>query len=155
VEHYGPLPHESVIDLRARVGVAEPYSSTEKIPIFDRFFCGGVNSVRGYHERSIGPVDRLSGDPLGGESLLVGNAELVVPLMKFIRVALFYDVGNVWEKTGDLANGGYKAGTGVGFRIKTPIGPILLYYGIPLDPESGEDEKKNGMFHFSMGYGMF
>ncbi|MDD5348556.1 MAG: outer membrane protein assembly factor BamA, partial [Candidatus Omnitrophica bacterium] len=63
VEHYVPLPHESVIELRARVGVAEPYSSTEKIPIFDRFFCGGVNSVRGYHERSIGPVDRLSGDP--------------------------------------------------------------------------------------------
>ncbi|MCX7926754.1 MAG: outer membrane protein assembly factor BamA [Candidatus Omnitrophica bacterium] len=155
LEHYMPLPHDSVIELRGRIGYARPFSSTEKIPIFDRFFCGGIYSVRGYHERSIGPIDALSKDPIGGESLVVLNAELVVPLVKYIRMGVFYDIGNVWAKASDIGQGGYKSGTGIGFRIKTPIGPLLLYYGIPLDPESGETEKDNGMFHFSMGYSLF
>jgi len=153
-EHYIPLPRESVIELRARAGFSEPFSNSEKIPIYERLFTGGAYSVRGYEERSIGPIDAVSGDPLGGESLVVGNIEYVIPLVKFIRLGLFYDIGNVWAEASDIGSGGYKSGAGLGLRIKTPIGPILLYYGIPLDKEPGESERDDGRFHFSMGYGL-
>jgi outer membrane protein insertion porin family len=152
-EHYIPLFKESVLQLTARVGVADTYSDTETIPIYERFFCGGAYSVRGYRERSIGPVDPASDDPMGGDSMMIGNIEYLYPLISFLKLAVFYDIGNVWEKSSDIGSGGLKAGTGIGFRLKTPIGPIMLDYGIPLDKETGESEKGGGRVHFSMSHG--
>jgi outer membrane protein insertion porin family len=142
-----------VVDFRGRVGVADSYGDSVKVPIDERLFAGGAYTVRGYRERKIGPIDALNGDPLGGLSMLVGNVECTYPVSSFFKLAAFYDIGNVWPKVGDIGNGGYKSGTGVGFRLKTPIGPILLDYGIPLNKESGETERGNGRFHFSMSHG--
>jgi outer membrane protein insertion porin family len=85
--------------------------------------------------------------------MLVGNAEYTYPLTKFFKVAAFYDIGNVWQKAGDLGQGGLKSGVGLGVRIKTPIGPIMLDYGFPLNKEPGEDTRGQGRFHFSMSHG--
>jgi outer membrane protein insertion porin family len=150
VSHFFPLWHGSALELRGRLGIADAYGSSDRVPIYERFFTGGAYSVRGYHERKIGPLDPSSGDPLGGDSLLVGNIEYTYPVLDFLRLAAFYDIGNVWAKSGDIGSGGFKAGTGVGFRLKTPIGPIMLDYGIPLNKEPGEDKRGNGRFHFSM-----
>ncbi len=162
--HYFPMPRGAVLEVRGRLGLAEPYGSTKKIPIYERFFAGGAYTIRGYEERKVGPVDPKSKDPLGGASMAVGNIEYTYPLFSFLKVAAFYDVGNVWEKMGDIfsnkdANGvsdsgGLKSGFGLGLRIKTPIGPIMLDYGIPLDKEPGESsKKKGGRFHFSASHG--
>lgn len=161
--HYFPMPRGSVLEVRGRLGLAQPYNNTDKVPIYERFFAGGAYTVRGYEERKVGPVDPSSHDPLGGASMAVGNIEYTYPLFEFLKVAAFYDVGNVWEKMGDIfssqdANGvansgGLKSGIGLGLRIKTPIGPIMLDYGIPMDKESGEDTKKSGRFHFSASHG--
>ncbi|MGE5307551.1 MAG: outer membrane protein assembly factor BamA [Deltaproteobacteria bacterium] len=148
--HYFPLWHGSSLEARGRLGIGKAYGDSERIPIYERFFAGGAYTVRGYRERKVGPIDPFSGDPVGGESLLVGNLEYTYPVLDFFRVAAFYDIGNVWEKAGDIGNGGFKAGTGVGFRLKTPIGPIMLDYGIPLNKEPGSDKVGNGRFHFSM-----
>ena len=156
--HYIPLPRNSTLELRGRIGLADPYGDTEKIPIYERFFAGGAYSIRGYEERAIGPFDRGSKDPLGGTSMLVGNVEYLYPLFGFLKVAAFYDVGNVWEKLGDIGSsgdtanntGGFKSSFGLGLRIKTPIGPIMLDYGIPMDKAPGEDSKSSGRFHFSV-----
>jgi outer membrane protein insertion porin family len=152
-EHYIPLFKESVLEFAGRVSIADTYSDTQKIPIYERFFAGGAYTVRGYRERKIGPVDPSSGDPLGGNSMMIGNVEYTYPLVSFLRLAAFYDVGNVWAKTNDIGSGGFKSGTGVGFRLKTPIGPIMLDYGIPLNKETGESKKGGGRFHFSMSHG--
>lgn len=162
--HYFPMPRGAVLEVRGRLGLSNPYGNTDKIPIYERFFAGGAYTIRGYEERKVGPVDPLSKDPLGGASLAVGNIEYSYPLFSFVKVAAFYDVGNVWEKMGDIfsnkdANGvadsgGLKSGIGLGLRIKTPIGPIMLDYGIPLDKEAGEaSKKKGGRFHFSASHG--
>ncbi|MFC1658467.1 outer membrane protein assembly factor BamA [Candidatus Omnitrophota bacterium] len=150
---YFPLWRNSVLEFRTRVGIADSYDDTDDIPIYERFFAGGAYSVRGYEERTVGPVDISSKDPLGGNSLLVENIEYTYPLLDFLRVAAFYDVGNVWRKMGDIGSGGFKSGVGLGLRIKTPIGPVRLDYGIPLNKQPGEDEKKSGRIHFSMGGG--
>jgi outer membrane protein assembly factor BamA len=123
--------------------------------------------VRGYNERKVGPVDPVSKDPLGGEAMLIGNLEYTYPLLSFLKLAAFYDIGNVWEKMGDIFStedtfnnagqlkntGKLKSGMGFGVRIKTPIGPLVLDYGIPLDKEPGETSRGSGKFHFSTGYG--
>ncbi|MCU0650835.1 MAG: outer membrane protein assembly factor BamA [Candidatus Omnitrophica bacterium] len=144
---------KSVIDIRARVGLADVYENTVKVPIDERWFAGGAYTVRGYRERKIGPIDPNTTDPIGGLSMLVGNLEYTYPLATFFKIATFYDIGNVWPKCSDIGSGGFKAGTGFGFRLKTPIGPVMLDYGIPLDKEPGESKRGNGRFHFSMSHG--
>ncbi|MDO9572601.1 MAG: outer membrane protein assembly factor BamA [Candidatus Omnitrophota bacterium] len=161
--HYFPMPRGAVLEIRGRLGLAEPYGNTEKMPISERFFAGGAYTIRGYEERKVGPVNN-EGDPLGGASMAVANIEYTYPLFSFLKVAAFYDVGNVWDKLGDIfsnkdANnvqnsGGFKSGIGLGLRIKTPIGPIMLDYGLPMDPESGKSSRsKSGRFHFSASHG--
>ncbi|OGX18187.1 MAG: outer membrane protein assembly factor BamA [Omnitrophica WOR_2 bacterium RBG_13_44_8b] len=151
--HYLPLLRGSVLEFRGRIGLAKPYGDSERIPIYERFFAGGAYTIRGYEERKVGPIDPVSEDPLGGEALLVGNIEYTYPVFSFIKLASFYDAGNVWSRMGDLASGGFKSGVGLGVRIKTPIGPIMLDYGVPLNKEPGEETKSNGRFHFNMSHG--
>jgi len=151
--HYFPLPRNSVIEAKVRVGATDSYDDSDSVPIYERFFAGGAYTVRGYEERSIGPIDSASEDPLGGEAMVVGNLEYVYPLFDFLKVAVFYDAGNVWSQVSDIGSGGFKSGVGLGVRINTPIGPIKLDYGVPLNKAAGEDEKKSGRFHFSASHG--
>jgi len=157
--HYFPLPGNSALEIRARAGLAAPYSHSDEIPIYERFFAGGAYTIRGYDERSVGPVDPLTKDPLGGEAMLVGNVEYIIPMYQAsdkgfkISLAAFYDTGNVWSKRKDFCSGGFVSGVGVGVRLKTPIGPIMVDYGIPLDKAPGEQDKGSGRVHFSAGHG--
>lgn len=149
---YYPLFGRNVLQLQARAGIVTPYGGQEKVPIYERFYAGGANTIRGYEERSVGPVDPVTSDPLGGEALAVFNIEYTVPLLDFVKGALFVDTGNVWSQAGDIGRGGFKTGVGFGVRIKTPIGPLKLDYGIPLNKQPGK-ESKEGRFHFSMSHG--
>lgn len=147
-----PMPFGSVLELRLRGGVVDAFGDSIDVPIFERFFAGGAYSIRGYNERKVGPIDPVTEDPIGGEAMVVGNIEYTIPLVDFIKLAGFFDTGNVWSKVGDFAEGDYKSGMGIGFRVKTPIGPINLDYGFPLNEEPGE-EKKQGKFYFSVSRG--
>jgi outer membrane protein insertion porin family len=152
--HYLGLFRGSVMEFRGRVGLSWPYGDSEAIPIYERYFAGGSSTVRGYDERKLGPIDPDSKDPLGGNSMFVGNLEYTYPVFSFLKLAAFYDTGNVWEKVKTIGKGGLKSGVGCGVRIRTPIGPIMLDYGIPLDKAPGEDsKKKGGRLHFSMSQG--
>ena len=150
--HYIPLFRGSVLEAKARVGMGKPYGDSDRIPIYERFFAGGAYSVRGYEERKVGPVDPVSNDPLGGESVVIGNLEYTYPVFSFLRAAVFTDTGGVWAKMGDIGKGGIKSSFGLGVRIKTPLGPMRLDYGIPLNKEPGQDHRKSGRIHFSVSH---
>jgi outer membrane protein insertion porin family len=143
-----------VIELRLRTGLVNDFGDSDYVPIYERFYAGGATTIRGYRERRVGPRDPNSNDPLGGESMLIGNVEYSFPILEFLKGAIFYDVGNVWSKVSDFGSGGYKSGIGVGLRIKTPIGPVRLDYGYPLDKEPGR-EKREGRFYFSMSHAFY
>ncbi len=147
-----PLPAESVLEFRMRAGIIDAYGDSGSVPIFERFFAGGARTIRGYDERQVGPLDGVTEDPIGGESLLVGNVEYTIPLVEFIKVAAFLDSGNVWPKVRDFASGGFKSGAGLGLRVKTPIGPVNLDYGYPLNDEPGKQDR-TGKFYFSVSRG--
>jgi outer membrane protein insertion porin family len=150
--YYVPLTFKSVLELRMRSGVVDAYADSENVPIFERFFAGGARSIRGYDERRVGPLDANTDDPIGGEGLMVGNVEYTIPVIDFLKLAAFFDVGNVWARVEDFGSGGFKSGTGLGLRVKTPIGPINLDYGYPITEEPGEEEK-SGKFYFSVSRG--
>jgi outer membrane protein insertion porin family len=142
----------TVIEFSGRTGIVQAYPKTPDVPIFERYFTGGQDSIRGYDERTVGPLDHNTNDAIGGEALLLGSVEYTVPIIEIIKGAVFFDTGNVWDKVRNYGTGGLKSGTGVGLRVKTPIGPIKLDYGIPLDNVQGQ-KNKSGKFYFSVSRG--
>jgi len=142
-----------VVELKARAGMVGPYGDSKTVPTYERFYAGGQNTIRGYKERRVGPRDSATNDPVGGEAIMVLNAEATFPVYEnIIKGAVFYDIGNVWERTGDFMKvGDLVAGAGVGVRVKTPVGPVRVDYGYPLSPNY--DKNKSGEFYFSMSRG--
>ena len=145
-----PLWLDHVIATRVTGGYAFGWDD-ESVPLFERFYLGGPNSIRSRKPRQVSPTDG-SGTRIGGNSEVLGTVEYVIPLFFGIRAALFYDVGNVYgpDVTGgtsfDITD--LRHGIGIGFRWASPFGPLRVDYGINVDRRKGESF---GQFHFSVG----
>jgi outer membrane protein insertion porin family len=133
---FGWLPR-TVVALSARVGLATPLLGTDSLPIEERFFAGGATTVRGYRERRLGPIDE-DGNPTGGNALVLLNAEWRFPIWRWLNGAVFFDTGAVAFDAGDLGPGDLRSGIGGGLRLATPVGPVRLDLGYPLDDQPGE-----------------
>ena len=107
-----------------RIGIAEPFKGTN-LDREARFFAGGQSSIRGFDLDSVGPVTFGIGGlvPAGGGALFILNEELRIPIWDPLRLAVFADVGQVWEswREADLS---FSVGIGFGLRWSTPIGPL-------------------------------
>jgi len=145
-----------IIELDGRAGVVSPWGDSTHVPIFERWFLGGLYSLRGYRYETVGPEDQF-GEPLGGDTYFFGSAEYSIPIIKMLRVAAFYDIGNVYPDPFSFNPGPnrgiYADDAGLGLRIVLPIGggtPLRLDYGIPIthDPNLGN----SGRFQFGVGY---
>lgn len=132
---------------RGKIGYAEPLGDLDTLPIFKRFFTGGSASVRGYERNALGPRD-LSGSPIGGVRLWEGNIELRYPIYKELGGLVFFDAGWVWPEQVDFALEDIAYGYGFGFRYNTPIGPLALDVGFPLERRPRYPEY---MIHFNVG----
>lgn len=120
-----------VLASRLMIGGIRSGNNDHFIPVEDRFYAGGANSVRGWQRAELGPL-RDNGKPLGGSSVLQGSLELRIPLAWKLSMVSFLDFGNVWVdefkyKLNDLAYA-----TGGGIRFDTPIGPIRFDVGVPV-----------------------
>jgi len=135
--HYFPTPLKTTFSIRGQAGYLRGYAGREA-PIYERFFLGGINTIRGFDTRTISPKDPLTGDLIGGETMFVVNTEFLFPIIKMekMRGLLFFDAGNAYQ--GKIDFGDIRTAVGTGIRWYSPVGPLRLELGINLDPREGE-----------------
>src|SRR5207247_8984196 len=108
-----------VLEPGATRGVVEPYGASTRVRLFDRFFLGGANTLRGYKFRHVGPKDEF-GEPLGGGTYWFLSAEYSIPIIERLRFAAFYDIGMVYSRAYDFNLGNYKDDWAIGLSLLIP-----------------------------------
>jgi outer membrane protein insertion porin family len=144
--HFQPIWFSHILSGRLEAGYGFGFGD-EELPLFERFYLGGANSIRSYKSRQISPKDD-AGIRIGGTSEVLGNIEYIVPLPFNVRAAVFFDAGNVYgfDTKFDLTD--LRTAVGAGLRWLSPFGPIRVDYGFNLDPRPGD---RSGAFNFSVG----
>jgi outer membrane protein insertion porin family len=138
-----------LLELGGRTAVGESFNGTVDVPLFDRYFIGGLDTLRGYRYRDVGPRDEF-GEPIGGDTFWYATAEYSLPIVERVRFALFYDIGMVYRESYHWNFSEYADNWGLGIRLVLPIGPLRLDYGIPIHNSTGKTG--SGKFQFSAGY---
>ena len=148
-QYYQPIARSYTLGLSGQVARGWALEGGA-YPIFKNYFAGGINSVRGFEIASLGPRDAF-GNPIGGQSKLVGSAEFIFPLPgadQTIRGFVFVDGGMVWAESIEFS--GLRYSTGVGLNWLSPLGPFKLSFGVPLNQQPGDRLQK---FQFQIGSG--
>jgi outer membrane protein insertion porin family len=144
-----------LLALSARLGVSRTLGARlpDRLPLPDRFFAGGDNTIRGFKLDTAGPLEVSISDPgklipTGGNALLLGNAELRFDAGKRFSVAVFSDSGNVYRLVSDLSLDAVRYTAGLGLRYRSALGPMRIDWGYKLDRRPNEPASH---FHFTIG----
>ena len=127
-------------------------SDSGMAPIYERYFLGGGDTIRGFPYREVGPVDK-NDEFYGGQSMILANVELTHPIWDFIRGAAFVDIGTAWQNSWDMDFSDINIGAGWGLRIKLPNfqAPIKLDLAYPL--LNNQDNVSSKLrFSFNLGF---
>ncbi|RJX35768.1 MAG: outer membrane protein assembly factor BamA [Desulfurivibrio sp.] len=145
---YFPYRWDTVVHVRGAAGyVTEDEGG--KLPVYEKFYLGGLSSMRGFENYGISPRDPRTGEKIGGEKMAYANFEYIFPLVKDIGLngLVFYDIGNVVRDSEDLGEE-LRSSVGFGFRWLSPMGPLRLEWGYNIDPKDDEDQS---LWDFSIG----
>ena len=147
---YFSLPGDTILSFEGQLGGVDTWSGGDRVPIYDRLYLGGPNSLRGFRYRDVGPKDE-DGEPVGGQTLARFTVEFTFPIVESVRGAVFYDVGFVNRDAWDFGTGNLNSDVGIGLLLELPaVGPIRIDYGIPLQADEFNDS--SGKFQFNVGY---
>ncbi len=154
---YFPLAKDFTFRLHGEAAYGDGYSSSNELPFFENYFGGGTGSIRGFRNNTVGPRDS-NGNPLGGSSKIIGNAELFFPVpfmaeTKSVRLGTFVDAGSI--------NNGFKVdnmkySVGLSGEWLSPFGALSVSAAVPINSGStpytgGEIEDQTQMFQFNFG----
>lgn len=151
------LGGQHTLMLRGKIGFGDGYGDTEELPFFERFFAGGLRSVRGFQTNSLGPYDPVSDSSVGGDLSMIGGIEWIFPMPFMeappasVRMSLFYDAGNVFNRNEtDISHAFFelKDSIGISYVWLAPIGPLRFSWARALNPDSTDETEK---FQFSIG----
>ena len=134
-QQYFPLSKQYTLALNSELGFGKGLGG-RPYPVFKNFFGGGLGSVRGFEQSSLGPID-IEGAYIGGNKRVNINAELYVPFPgagndRTLRLFGFMDAGNVWGEDDKVKFDDLRASAGVGISWISPVGPLKLSYGKPI-----------------------
>ena len=152
-----------VLEVGGRTGTADSFGGgSSDVPFYDRYYLGGMYSLRGYKYRSVAPREPYNSnypsvptEPIGGDTYWFGSIEYSIPIFEQengvgLRFALFYDIGAVAPNAYSL-DGGFDDDVGMGIRLNIPhLGPLRLDYGIPITRDKYNGG--GGQFQFGVGW---
>lgn len=138
---------ETTFMFRGRFGYGAGIFGKE-LPLYERYYVGGIYTVRGLGFGEAGPKDATTGDYIGGTEELIFNAEYIFPVLPEMKLKglVFFDAGNAYENFDRFGELRYT--TGLGARWISPIGPIRIEWGYNLAKKQGESSSK---FEFAFG----
>ncbi len=144
---YFPFKWGTSFFLRGTAGNLTGYGGSI-VPVYERFFVGGIQTVRGFQYGAAGPLDPTTGDVIGSLNELYFNAEWIFNIYKpaGLKGFLFFDYGKGFNSNNFFES--LRPASGIGIRWFSPMGPITVEMGFNLDKKPGE---KSNVFDFSMG----
>jgi outer membrane protein insertion porin family len=150
---FTPLTKLFTLMLNGEVNYGDGYGDFEELPFFENYYAGGVRSVRGFEDNTLGPKDALTGDPLGGGFRVVGNVEVLFPPPFFtktnsFRMSTFMDVGNVYPSYSDFDAAELRYSVGIGATWLSPLGALSFSLAKPLNDKDGDEVQ---VFQFTVG----
>jgi len=150
---YRPLNDTVTMKVTGNLNLSKGYSD-EKLPFHKRHFGGGSGSVRGFGNKTLGPL-YPNGKAKGGEIAILGSVNLITPAFFFdnnekMRMSAFIDAGNIFEKSSNIELGEIRMSTGLGFAYLSPIGSIGAFISTPILKKDGDIIED---FGFSLGTG--
>ncbi len=136
--YYHPLFWKFIGHIRGEVGFLHELRGDGNVPIYEKYFLGGINSLRGFQFGQVGPKEE--GVVVGGDKYAVTNFELLFPIMEKygIRGVVFFDAGNAFAKGEAIDISKFRTDVGTGVRWNSPFGPLRIEIGYNLDRESGD-----------------
>src|SRR5690606_2478554 len=142
-----------LVDDPGTIGPQEPCTEGSRLPFFEHFYAGGVRSIRGFEDNSLGPRDVQYGRPIGGAFRTIGTIEAILPTpfrqaADSTRLSWFVDFGNVYPSVRDWEAREFRVSTGLSFQWRAPIGPIVLNFAIPVQYDRNDEV---GRFQFTCG----
>lgn len=169
IRYFHALKDDIVFGARFDTGFVIPIQDQVELPLAERFYNGGENSVRSFREDRLGPVD-LSGNPLGGMAYNIMSLEIRKNISRNISMSLFTDFGNIAPNASRIEEGktpytsrseiindtlndyfsDFRSGIGLGFQYLLPVGPARLDFAFNPDRRPEKDERGYGV-HFSIG----
>jgi len=154
VQQYIPLTKLFVFEAKADIGYGDGYGDFSSLPFFENYFAGGVRSVRGFEDNSLGPRDS-DNDPIGGSFKTVASAAILFPPpfltdSNSVRLSTFFDIGNVFPGVEDFESSELRMSVGIGATWLSPVGPLAVSFALPLNDKAGDDVQE---FQFSLGAG--
>ncbi len=143
-----PVIWNTTFGLHGRYGYARGYKSHE-VPLYERFYVGGINTIRGLGFGEGGPVDE-EGEVIGGLQQMIFNVEYIFPILDEMKLkgVVFFDYGGAFDKSYGLSERNMRRTAGAGIRWMSPLGPLRLEWGFNLDQRENEGEDK---LEFSLG----
>ena len=150
---YVPLTRDLTLSMHAQLGYGDGYGDYNNLPFFENYFAGGVRSVRGFEDNTLGPKDS-NGNPIGGSVQVVGGAEVLFPIpfvegTKSFRLGTFFDIGNVYSDLSNFDATDLRYSVGVSSLWISPLGPLAISLGFPLNDKSGDNVQN---FQFTVGF---
>ena len=150
---YSPINNSTTLKLTGNFKLSKGYSGKE-LPFYKRHFGGGSGSVRGFGNKTLGPL-YINGKAKGGEISILGSANIIMPAFFFegnekMRMSAFIDTGNIYEKSSNIKLGDIRMSAGFGFAYLSPIGSIGAFISTPILKKSGDIIED---FGFSLGTG--
>lgn len=138
-------------------GFGDQGRSGDELPLFERYFPGGINSIRGYEARTLGPREArknaagvvVSTSPIGGSKQVILNNEIIFPLVQSIGLkgVVFVDAGNAYLINEDIDYDTTRFAAGGGVRWLSPLGPLRVELGLPFN-DKPRDQKSLVLFSF-------